>query len=119
MRTARRGRRGAPVDEDEEEDIGYVNPMAQPPAIGLTLGEGGSLPKLLFHTQLLPSSKVHRANYMYMYDEELIDTRGLLFFPVSSDTFSNSNFLHISEFSSAQVCSLSKLLFLCPKIHWF
>ena len=77
MRTARRGRRGAPVDEDEEEDIGYVNPMAQPPAIGLTLGEGGSLPKLLFHTQLPPSSKVHRANYMY--DKELIDTRCFFF----------------------------------------
>ena len=59
MRTMRHRRRGAPMDDgEEEEDEGYVNPMAQPPAIGLTLGTGGTLPKFLFHTQLAPNSKV-------------------------------------------------------------
>lgn len=48
MRTTHR-RRGAPEGEEEEveEDMGYVNPMAQPPAVGLTLGKGGTLPKFL------------------------------------------------------------------------
>ena len=54
-------KRGAPEGEEEEEeegeDVGYINPMAQPPAVGLTLGKGGTLPKFLFHTQL-PTSKV-------------------------------------------------------------
>lgn len=59
MRTKHR-RRGAPEGEEEDEEgeeLGYINPMAQPPAVGLTLGKGGTLPKFLFHTQL-PTSKV-------------------------------------------------------------
>lgn len=62
MRTTHR-RRGAPEGEEEEveEDVGYINPMAQPPAVGLTLGKGGTLPKFLFHTQL-PTSKVNNHN---------------------------------------------------------
>ena len=55
MRTKHR-RRGALVEEKEDDDIGYVNPMTQPPAVGLTLGKGSSLPKFLFHTQLATSS---------------------------------------------------------------
>ena len=61
MRTARKRRHGAAGgDEDQldEEDEGYVNPMAQPPAVGLTLGKGATLPKFMFHTQLQTSSKV-------------------------------------------------------------
>ena len=66
MRTTHR-RRGAPEGEgEEEEDVGYVNPMAQPPAVGLTLGKGGTLPKFLFHTQL-PTSKVNNHNVVLFF----------------------------------------------------
>ena len=58
MRSVRRSRRGAEQEESFEEDTGYVNPMAPPPAVGLSLGKGGSLPKFIFHTQLAPTSKV-------------------------------------------------------------
>ena len=58
MRSARHRKRGAPTDEEEEEKEGCINPIAQPPAVRLNLGEGCSLPKFNFHTQLAPSSKV-------------------------------------------------------------
>ena len=64
MRTKHR-RHGALEEEGEEEDVGYVNPMAQPPAVGLALGKGGTLPKFLFHTQLVTSKVSNQLSNMY------------------------------------------------------
>lgn len=65
MRTKHR-RHGAPEEEGDkdEEDVGYVNPMTQPPAVGLTLGKGGSLPKFLFHTQLAATKVSSQLSYI-------------------------------------------------------
>lgn len=56
-RRSRGARTRHPAREEEEEEEEYVNPVAPPPQVGLSLGQGGSLPTFTFHAQLL-SEKV-------------------------------------------------------------
>ena len=46
-------RRSSGMEEEEQ----YTNPVTPPPRVGLSLGQGGSLPSFTFHSQLM-SDKV-------------------------------------------------------------
>lgn len=52
-RPPRSGRKRVTVEEDSEEEEEYRNPVAPPPRVGLSLGQGGSLPSFTFSSQLL------------------------------------------------------------------
>ncbi len=43
-------------DEEEDEVDAVVNPLGPPPAVGLTLGAGKTLPTITFHTKFTPQS---------------------------------------------------------------
>ncbi len=63
-----RTRRTSDGDDSEEE---YHNPVAPPPRVGLSLGQGGALPAFGFHSQLLPNKAIvdkvmHHCTCMYM-----------------------------------------------------
>ncbi len=51
-RPLRSGRKRVTLEEDSEEEKEYHNPVALPPHVELSLGQGGALPSFTFSSQL-------------------------------------------------------------------